>query len=963
MQALEMGFRAVYKGSKDVGEELKKTLEIAKLPGLGLKEALQGATALQAAGFAAEESRKILLSFGNALATVGKGKAELDRVTLALTQINNTSNVMGQDLNQLKQALPQVGEVLQKAFGTTSAEGLRQLGITSKEFIATLTSEFGKLPQVTSGLKNTLENLSDTGVLALSKLGNTANKVLDLEAVAGRLGAKLEELATAFENLDPVTQKAIFVVAGLAAAAGPLLLALGAVGSAVSVVSTGLAVLGGPITLAIAGVAALAAGIAYLAATSGDSANEFKLQREQLNGVNAAAESLLKQYEALKSKTNKTKEEQAELNKVMERLNETVPGAADSWDSYGNILTINSARVRAFTEDNKALLKTVNAAEIAETRKKLSEAAEVYRNFYDQRKQIEKQGFVAVATLGDASGQGGELIKYGKNTKEYSDFIKRAGAAHEAVRGLTLQLNNLTGVQNANTGATKAAGAADDADTSKKKAKITTLKQLQDALKKALEVRFNEKDASKFAAEDAVIESLREQIKQFKQVGSAGSKAADDIKQAYDTLAKSLSKINADVKIKPKFEYDAAGERAKAFEAFRDSFIDAGGNQNNKSFIAAGVSYKTNIELSKQYQEELKKQKDAENLKTKQADFLKDIADNLERTNQEYAVLGSRYDILRERGSLLESGIKKATELFGLQSDEVTNLTNQLKANNAEVDRRKDVEVRYDVKLSGPVGVPDPVIKTTSATGEDLSAGTREQAKALREAATAYAEAKVEGEAYGVSLDTVSRQAENAYQRLSILKAEGVSPLSEAFIQAQADFDNAQFGVKAQQGLADMNSAIESGLATAAGNMSAGIANVISGAAPISSLGGILLGAVGDILIQLGKLAITTGVTVKAIKSAFTNPFTAVAAGVAAIALGTLVKGAATSILSGGGSSGTGAVANVGSSVGSGAGNVSAQQKQNLTLEVKFQPVELRADGPTLRSSMSVDEYRLGTKR
>lgn len=82
-----------------------------------------------------------------------------------------------------------------------------------------------------------------------------------------------------------------------------------------------------------------------------------------------------------------------------------------------------------------------------------------------------------------------------------------------------------------------------------------------------------------------------------------------------------------------------------------------------------------------------------------------------------------------------------------------------------------------------------------------------------------------------------------------------------------------------------------------------GIAGLATGAASLSDVGGMLLGIVGDIAIQLGKAAIGIGVGMLAIKAAFANPLTAIAAGVALVAIGGLIKGAA-GIVQGGGSGG-----------------------------------------------------------
>ena len=64
-------------------------------------------------------------------------------------------------------------------------------------------------------------------------------------------------------------------------------------------------------------------------------------------------------------------------------------------------------------------------------------------------------------------------------------------------------------------------------------------------------------------------------------------------------------------------------------------------------------------------------------------------------------------------------------------------------------------------------------------------------------------------------------------------------------------------------------------------------------------LASVLLNAVGSMAIQLGQLAIKIGLTMEAIKMSFKHPFTAIAAGIALIAVGKMIQSAA-SIVKGG---------------------------------------------------------------
>ncbi len=267
LQALEKGFNAVYKGAGPAADELARLKDVAKLPGLGLKEAYQGSINLQAVGFSAEQSRKTLAAFGNALATVGKGKADLDGVTLALTQIASKGKISAEELNQIAERVPQIRKVLTNVFGTADTEQLAKLGIGAEEFVSKVTTELGKLPQVTGGINNAIENGLDSAFNRLSKIGASLQNAFNVEGLINGFFNAFDKLGEAFDGLSPDVQKVIFVFAGLAAAAGPVLLAIGGIVSALPVLTAGFAVITGPIGIAAAAIAAAA----YLIITNWDS--------------------------------------------------------------------------------------------------------------------------------------------------------------------------------------------------------------------------------------------------------------------------------------------------------------------------------------------------------------------------------------------------------------------------------------------------------------------------------------------------------------------------------------------------------------------------------------------------------------------------------------------------------------------------------------------------------------------
>lgn len=93
---------------------------------------------------------------------------------------------------------------------------------------------------------------------------------------------------------------------------------------------------------------------------------------------------------------------------------------------------------------------------------------------------------------------------------------------------------------------------------------------------------------------------------------------------------------------------------------------------------------------------------------------------------------------------------------------------------------------------------------------------------------------------------------------------------------------------------ADISNALNSGLINAFTGIGEALGNALAqGNNVVQALGSSILGTFGDILIQLGKIAIETGIGIAAIKAALKslNPVVAIGAGVALIALGSLIKG------------------------------------------------------------------------
>lgn len=143
-----------------------------------------------------------------------------------------------------------------------------------------------------------------------------------------------------------------------------------------------------------------------------------------------------------------------------------------------------------------------------------------------------------------------------------------------------------------------------------------------------------------------------------------------------------------------------------------------------------------------------------------------------------------------------------------------------------------------------------------------------------------------------VALLAASVENSNEDLKSALIKSNGILQQKANEAKLMAIQFNEEMTPIVQGGLQQMAMGIGSALGEAIAN----------GGNLANALASTVLGTIGDMAINLGKLAISMGITLKGIVTALKslNPVVAIAAGIALIALGSLVKGAAGNIAKGG---------------------------------------------------------------
>lgn len=216
---------------------------------LDLRTAALGAQRLQGAGLSAAFAERTIKQLGIAATVSGSAIDDVGGVLRQFTQIIGKGKIEQEDLNSILDRMPALGAVIQKEFGTKTAEGIRATGISMESFVERLVvaiEQNKSFQDVQGGLAKAFESFGNAVQTGIRPLGDAISKALNLEVNLARLADFIGRTSQAFADLGPGTQRFIIYTAAAVAAVGPLALGLGAAARAVPLLVSGFSLLLGP---------------------------------------------------------------------------------------------------------------------------------------------------------------------------------------------------------------------------------------------------------------------------------------------------------------------------------------------------------------------------------------------------------------------------------------------------------------------------------------------------------------------------------------------------------------------------------------------------------------------------------------------------------------------------------------------------------------------------------------------
>ena len=154
------------------------------------------------------------------------------------------------------------------------------------------------------------------------------------------------------------------------------------------------ALLSNPYAIAIAAIVGISAAIFNFvkhAKTAKDRAEELNESVAKLQNTKDSVEPLIKQYEELSRKTERTAAEQKRLDSIMKTLAEKYPSATKSVEDYGNKVEIAAEKVKALYEAEINAQKNLLQKKLDKDQKKLDGLNETYTNIIDKINSGQKE--------------------------------------------------------------------------------------------------------------------------------------------------------------------------------------------------------------------------------------------------------------------------------------------------------------------------------------------------------------------------------------------------------------------------------------------------------------------------------------------------------------------------------------------------------------------------------------------
>lgn len=264
-----IAFNTMLGSAERAGKFLGELEKFAAKTPFEFKDLTEASKRMLALGFSADQILPSMEAIGNAVAALGGGSELINRVTLALGQMQAKGKVSAEEMRQLAEAGIPAWEILAKNIGVEIPEAMdlaRKGAIKASDalpaIIAGMNERFaGLMDQQSKTLLGQISNLKDELFFVIRDFGTELIKMAPaITDALKNILAQVKSMVEWFVELDPHWQKIVVGAFAATAALGPLALAIGGITKAVGGLSVALGAAGGAGLIGKLGLLAKAAG-------------------------------------------------------------------------------------------------------------------------------------------------------------------------------------------------------------------------------------------------------------------------------------------------------------------------------------------------------------------------------------------------------------------------------------------------------------------------------------------------------------------------------------------------------------------------------------------------------------------------------------------------------------------------------------------------------------------------------
>jgi tape measure domain-containing protein len=255
LESTKIAFTTMLGSAQLATAHLKELQAFAIKTPFQFEELIDASQRMQALGFEADQVLPILTDVGNAVAAAGGGAERLDRVVLALSQMQSKGKVATQEMNQLAEAGIPGWRILEQQLGRSRAELVKMVEqgqISSAVFLEAFQKfsqqNFGGLMEKQAKtFSGAMSNIKDATLLTASTaLAPLFEKLTQTALEIGRIGGGLTEAASGLARLTSAVGVFAGAVSGLGNIPVPAIIQALLAVSGIQGLTKGLSLLGTP---------------------------------------------------------------------------------------------------------------------------------------------------------------------------------------------------------------------------------------------------------------------------------------------------------------------------------------------------------------------------------------------------------------------------------------------------------------------------------------------------------------------------------------------------------------------------------------------------------------------------------------------------------------------------------------------------------------------------------------------